>query len=63
MTYHVILLIIISNDILLSLPIALIYYLISDNSSFQYTKSYSSIVQNRFFFIVLLKHISPLSYY
>ena len=37
MTYHVILLVIISNDIVLSLPIALTYHLVSDGSLIQYT--------------------------
>ena len=42
---HVISLVIPSNNILLSPPIALTYYL--DGSLFQYTKSYSSIVGSR----------------
>ena len=37
MTYHVILLVIISNDIPLSPPITLIYHLILDGSLIQYT--------------------------
>ena len=45
---HVILLIITSNDIPPSPPIALTYYLVSDDSPFWYTKPHSSIVGNRF---------------
>ena len=52
---HVILLVIASNKIPLSLPIALTYCLVPDGSSFWYTKSHSSIVGNRLFYISLLK--------
>ena len=48
-------LIILSNNILLSLPIALTYQLVSNSSSFQYTKPHSSIVGNRLSYIVLLR--------
>ena len=58
-----ILFVITSNNILLSLPNALTYYLIPDNSFFKYTKLYLPIIRNRFFFIALLKHTSPLLYY
>ena len=37
MIYHIILFVIIFNNILLSLPIAFIYYLIPNNSFIQYT--------------------------
>ena len=60
MTYLVILLVIASNIILLNLPIAFTYYLISNNSLFQYTKPYLSIIGNWLSFITLLKYISPL---
>ena len=52
---HVILLIIISNNILLSPLIALTNYLIPDDSSFWYTKPHLSIVENRLFYIALLR--------
>ena len=52
-----ILVVIISNDILLSPSIALTYYLVSNGSFFQYTKSYSSIIGNCFSYIILLKSI------
>ena len=52
---HMILLVIISNNIPPSLPIALTYNLIPDGSSFQYTKPHSSIVENWLSYIVLLK--------
>ena len=61
MTYHIILLVIISNDILLNSLIALIYYFILNSLLFQYTKSYLSIARNWFFFIILLKNI-PVCY-
>ena len=63
MIYHVILLIIISNDILLNPPIALTYHLVLDGSSFWYTKSHSYIVRNRFSFIAFLNYISLSFYY
>ena len=47
MTYHVISLVITSNNILLSPPIALAYYLVLDGSPFWYTKPYLSIVEKR----------------
>ena len=50
---HMILLVISSNDILLSLLIALIYCL--DGSFFWYTKPHSSIVGNRFSYIALFR--------
>ena len=50
-----ILLIIISNNILLSLPIALTNHFIPDGSLFWYTKSHLSIVGNCLSYIALLK--------
>ena len=59
-------LVITSNDIPLSLLIALTYYLVPDGSPFRYTKSHLSIVGNRFSYIALLRSlpaaISPSSY-
>ena len=55
MTYYMILLIIISNNILLSPSIAFTYHLITNNLFIKYTKFYLSIIENRLFFIVLLK--------
>ena len=52
-----ILLIIISNNILLSLLIAFIYYFIFISLFFLYTKSYLSIIGNWFFYITLLKNL------
>ena len=52
---HIILLVIISNNIPLSLPIALTYCLVFDCSPFWYTKPYLSIIENRFSYITLLK--------
>ena len=49
MTRHVISLVITSNDIPLSSPIALTYHLVPDGSLFRYTKPHSSIVGNRLF--------------
>ena len=54
---HVILLVISSNNIPLSLPIAFTYHLISDNSLFQYIKAYQSIIENCVFYIALLRSI------
>ena len=54
---HVISLVIISNNILLSLSIALTYCLIPDGSPFWYTKPHSSIVGNRLSYIALLKSL------
>ena len=54
---HVILLIITSNIIPLSPPIAFTYHLVSDGSLFWYTKLYLSIIGNCFSYIVLLKSI------
>ena len=51
---HVILLVITSNNISLSPPIALTHCLIPDGSPFWYTKPHSSIVGNRFSYIALL---------
>ena len=62
MTYHVILLVIASNNILLNPLMALTYYLVSDSSSFQYTKPHLLIVENLLCFIALLKYINPLFY-
>ena len=45
MTYHMISLAITSNDIPHSLPIALTYHFVSDDSPFQYIKSHPSIVE------------------
>ena len=56
---HVISLVIPSNDIPLSLPITLTYYLVPDGSSFWCTIPYSSIIGNCLSYIVLLK--SPLA--
>ena len=51
-----ILLVIISNNILLSPLIALIYHLIFDNSPFQYIKPHSFIVGNLLPYIALLRN-------
>ena len=53
--HHVISLVIPSNNIPLSLPIALTHHLIPDGSYFWYTKPYSSIIGNRLFYTELLK--------
>ena len=53
--HHMISLVIIPNDISLSLPIALTYCLVPDGSPFQYTKSHLSIVGNWRFYIALLR--------
>ena len=45
MTYHVILLVITSNNIPLSPSIALAYHLVPDGSPFQYTKLHPSVVE------------------
>ena len=45
MTYHVISLVITSNDIPLSPSIALTYHLVPDGSPFRYTKPHPSIVE------------------
>ena len=63
MIYHMILLIIVSNNISLCPPNALTYHFIPDGSFFQYIKPHSSIVRNWFSFIVLLKYTSPLLHY
>ena len=55
---HVILLIIISNNILLSPPITLTYHLIYEDSFFWYIKSHSFIIGNWFSYIALLKNTS-----
>ena len=52
---HVISLVIILNDIPLSLPIALTYHFVLDGSPFWYTKPHSSIVGNWFSYIALLR--------
>ena len=54
---YVILLVIISNDIPRSLPIALTCCLIPDGSLFQYTKPHLSIVRNRLSYIALLRSL------
>ena len=51
-----ILLVIISNNILLDLPIIFIYHFVLDSLSFQYTKSHLFIIENCFFYIILLKN-------
>ena len=61
--YHVILFIIRSNNIPLNLPMVLIYHLVFNSSLFQYTKPHSSIIENWFSFIVLLKCTSPLLHF
>ena len=53
---YMISLIIISNNIPLSLPIALTYRLVPDGLPFQYTKFYSSIIKNQLFYIALLRN-------
>ena len=60
---HVILLIIISNNISLSLPIVLTYHFFPDGSSFWYTKPHLSIIGNWLSFIALLKRTNLLSHY
>ena len=52
---HVILLVITSNDIPLSPPIALTHYFVPDGLPFWYTKPYSSIVGNPLSYIALLR--------
>ena len=52
---HVILLVITSNDIPLSPPIALTHRLIPNDSLFRYTKPHLSIVGNRLSYIALLR--------
>ena len=47
MTYHMISLVITSNNILLSPPIALAYHLVPDGLPFQYTKPHSFIIEKR----------------
>ena len=53
--YHVILLVIIFNNILLILPIVFTYYFIPDGLYFWYIKPNLSIFEKRIFYIVLLK--------
>ena len=64
---YVISLVIISNDILVSPPIALAYCLVPNGSFFWYTKSYLSIVGNWLSYIALLGSppaaIHPSSYW
>ena len=55
--HHVISLVIPSNNILLSPPIALTYCLVPDGSSFQYTKTYSSICWESASYIALLRSL------
>ena len=52
--YYLISLVIISSNIPLNLPIALIYHLVPNDSSFWYIKPHLSIVRNWFSYIVLL---------
>ena len=59
---YVILLVIISNNIPLSLPIALIYHLVPDNSLFWYTKPHLSIVKSRISIWHYWEVHQPLSY-
>ena len=58
MTYHIILLVIISNNISLSTLITLTYYLIFNGLFIQYTKPHLSIIRKWFSFIALLKSAS-----
>ena len=60
---HVILLVIRSNNILLSPPIAFAYCFVPDNSTFWYTKPYSSIVENWFPILYCWKTYQPLFYF
>ena len=53
--HHVISLVILTNNILLSLPIALTYHFVPDSSSFWYTKPHLSIVGNWLAYITLLR--------
>ena len=53
---RVIPLVIISNNISLSPPIALTYCLVPDGSPFQYTKPHSSIIGNRLSYIAVLRN-------
>ena len=52
---HMISLVIISNDIPLSPPIALTYYLVPDGSPFQYTKPHSAIFGNWLSYIAVIE--------
>ena len=52
-----ILLVILSNNILFSPSIALIYHFVPDGSLFQYIKPHLSIVGNRLSYIALLKRV------
>ena len=52
---HVALIVIISNNISLSPPIAIINHLVSDNSPFWYTKLHLSIIKNQPSYIELLR--------
>ena len=60
---HVIVLVSISNNILLSLPIAFTYYFILIILFSQYTKFHLFIIENRLFFIALLKRTNLLLHY
>ena len=62
MIYDMIWLVIASNDILLNLSIVFIYYLIFDNSLFQYIKPNLPIVENWLSFITLLKYTNLFFY-
>ena len=61
--HYVISLVIISNNILISLSIALTYYFICDNSLFWYTKPYSYIIRNSSSYIALLKSVPAVILY
>ena len=52
-----ILLIIILNNILLSLLIVFIYHFVLNGLFFQYAKPHLSIIGNCFFYIILLKNV------
>ena len=60
---HVISLVITFNNIPLSPLIALTYRLVSDGSSFWYTKPYSSIIGNRLFTLHYWEAHQPLSHF
>ena len=55
---HMIPLVILTNNILLSSLIALTYHFVPDSSSFWYTKLYSSIIGNWHSYITLLRNVS-----
>ena len=57
---HKILFVIIKDNILISLLITLIYYIIFISLHFWYTKLYLSIIENWFSYIILLKNTSAI---